>query len=230
VDNAGRFREEVFGNDVLTERSYFEGKQRLKSIVTQSSAATLVQSLAYDYDARLSLNSRTDALQPQNTTERFRYDALDRLTCAYFSGKEDPFAPCASSYGYAPNGNLTFKSDIGVLSYTDPAHPHAVTAVGGSSFGYNAVGNQIKRPGGGSVSYTPFDLPLALKAGVGASTTTFGYDGDQRRIVKATADKKILYFGELYERVTTQAPATTTHRYFIHSPERVVAIVTRGGK
>jgi hypothetical protein len=107
VDGAGRFRQEMFGNNVLlTEQSYFEGKQRLKSITTER-GATLVQSLAYDYDARLSLKSRTDALQPQNTTERFRYDALDRLTCAYFSGKEDPFAPCASSYGYAPNGNMT---------------------------------------------------------------------------------------------------------------------------
>jgi YD repeat-containing protein len=115
VDNAGRFREEVFGNDVLTERSYFESNPRLKSVTTER-GATMVQSLAYDYDARLSLKSRTDALQPQNTTERFRYDALDRLTCAYFSAKEDPSAPCASSYGYAPNGNLTFKSDIGVLS------------------------------------------------------------------------------------------------------------------
>jgi RHS repeat-associated protein len=229
VDNAGRFREEVFGNDVLTERSYFESNPRLKSVTTER-GATMVQNLAYDYDARLSLKSRTDALQPQNPTERFRYDALDRLTCAYFSVKEDPFAPCASSYGYAPNGNLTFKSDIGVLSYTDPAHPHAVTAAGGKSFGYNAVGNQIKRPGGGGASYTPFDLPLALKAGVGATTTTFGYDGDQKRIVKAAGDKKTLYFGELYERVTTKAPATTAHRYFILSPERVVAVVTRGGK
>jgi hypothetical protein len=57
----------------------------------------------------------------QNKTERFRYDALDRLTCAYFSAIEDPFAPCATSYAYAPNGNMTFKSDVGVLSYDDPA-------------------------------------------------------------------------------------------------------------
>ena len=63
-----------------------------------------MQSLAYDYDARLNLKSRTDALQMQNKTERFRYDALDRLTCAYFSAIEDPFAPCATSYAYEPNG------------------------------------------------------------------------------------------------------------------------------
>jgi len=227
VDNAGRFREEVFGNDVLTERSYFASKQRLKSITTQLGATT-VQSLAYEYDARLSLKSRTDALQLQNPTERFRYDALDRLTCAYFSAKEDPFAPCASSYGYATNGNLTFKSDVGVLSYTDPAHPHAVTKAGGNGFGYNAVGNQVKRPGGVVVTYTPFDLPMAIEQG--ASWVSFGYDGDQKRIRKTTPKEETLYVEGLYERVTQMASAQTEHRYFIHAPERVVAVVTRGGK
>jgi RHS repeat-associated protein len=226
VDNAGRFREEVFGNDVLTERSYFPDKQRLESIVTQG--ATTVQSLAYDYDARLSLKSRSDWLQTQNKTERFRYDALDRVTCAYFSANEDPFAPCASSYGYAPNGNLTFKSDVGVLSYDDPAHPHAVTSAGGDSFVYDAIGNQASRPGGVNVTYTPFDLPKTISQG--ATSITFGYDGDEKRIRKTTPDKETLYFEDLYERVTIKKPALKTeHRYFVHSPERVVAVVTRGG-
>jgi RHS repeat-associated protein len=227
VDNAGRYREDVLGNDVLTERSYYPDKQRLKSIVTQG--PTMVQSLTYDYDARLSLKSRTDALQPQNKTERFRYDALDRLTCAYFSANEDPFAPCATSYAYEPNGNMTFKSDVGVLSYNNAAHPHAVTSAGGESFAYDAVGNQFSRPGGVTVTYTPFDLPKTLKQGA-LTLATFGYDGEQRRIRKTTPDKETLYFGDLYERVTAKkGPAMTDHRYFIHSPERVVAVVTRGG-
>jgi RHS repeat-associated protein len=187
-----------------------------------------VQSLAYDYDARLNLKSRTDALQMQNKTERFRYDALDRLTCAYFSAIEDPFAPCATSYAYEPNGNMTFKSDVGVLSYDDPAHPHAVTSAGGDGFAYNAVGNQFARPGGVIVTYTPFDLPKTIQQG--ATTVTLGYDGDQKRIRKTTPDKETLYFGDLYERVTTKkGPAKTEHRYHVHSPERVVAMVTRGG-
>jgi RHS repeat-associated protein len=226
VDNAGRFREEVFGNDVLTERSYFADKQRVESIVTQGAA--MVQSLAFDYDARLSLKSRSDALQPQNKTERFRYDVLDRVTCAYFSAKEDPFAPCASSYGYEPNGNLTFKSDLGALFYNDPAHPHAVTSAGGESFVYDAVGNQVSRPGGVIVTYTPFDLPKTISQG--ATSITFGYDGDEKRIRKTTPDKETLYFEDLYERVTIKKPVVKTeHRYLVHSPERVVAVVTRGG-
>jgi RHS repeat-associated protein len=226
VDNAGRFRQEALGNNLLTERSYYPDKQSLKSIVT---AGGTVQSLAYEWDARLNLKSRTDTLQMQNKTERFRYDPLDRVTCAYFSAIEDPFAPCATSYAFEPNGNMTFKSDVGVLSYDDPAHPHAVTSAGGDGFGYDAVGNQFSRPGGVIVTYTPFDLPKTIQQGA-TILAVHGYDGDQKRIRKTTPDQETLYFGEIYERVSAKkGPAKTEHRYLIYSPERVVAVVTRGG-
>ncbi|WP_437608114.1 RHS repeat-associated core domain-containing protein [Sorangium sp. So ce834] len=74
--------------------------------------------------------------------------------------------------------------------------------------------------------YTPFDLPERITQG--ASIITFAYDGDQQRIRKTTPDKETLYFGDLYERVTEAASGTVEHRYHVHSPERVVAIVTRG--
>ncbi|WP_437815115.1 RHS repeat-associated core domain-containing protein [Sorangium sp. So ce1078] len=226
VDNAGRFREEVFGNGAVTTRSYHADKQRLGHVVTQSGAAE-VQDLDYGYDDLLNLTRRTDALQRRNTTERFRYDAVHRLTCAYFSEVESASAPCALRYDYAPNGNLTFKSDVGTLAYDDPLHPHAVTGAGTDSFAYDVVGNQTARPGGTTVRYTPFDLPERITQG--ASTITFGYDGDQQRIRKTTPEKETLYLGDLYERVTDAALGTVEHRYHVHSPERVVAIVTRGG-
>ncbi|XYH94645.1 RHS repeat-associated core domain-containing protein [Sorangium sp. So ce1128] len=226
VDDAGRFREEVFGNGAVTERSYFADKQRLRHIATQSGASE-VQDLDYGYDALLNLTRRTDALQPENKTERFRHDALQRLTCAYFSDVERASAPCALRYDHDPNGNLTFKSDVGTLSYDDPLHPHAVTGAGTDSFAYNAVGNQIARPGGTTVRYTPFDLPERITQG--ARTITFGYDGDQQRIRKTTPERETLYFDDLYERVTEAGSGAVEHRYYVHSPERVVAIVTRGG-
>ncbi|WP_437674122.1 RHS repeat domain-containing protein [Sorangium sp. So ce131] len=232
VDDAGRFREEAFGNGVVTERSYYADKQRLKSVLTQrgQSGAEAVQDLDYGYDDRLHLTRRTDARQPQHRHERFRYDALERLTCAYFSATESASAPCELSYDYAPDGNLTFKSDVGELLYDDPPHPHAVTGAGTatSSFSYDAVGNQIARPGGATVRYTPFDLPERITEGV--STVTFAYDGDQQRIRKTTPDEETIYFGDLYERVTDAATGRVEHRYHVHSPERVVAIVTRGGE
>jgi RHS repeat-associated protein len=225
VDNAGRFQKEIFGNDVSTERSYFPDKQALKSIFTQRGTTT-VQDLAYDYDVRRSLKSRTDTRQSQHPTERFRYDPLERLTCAYFSPTENASVPCALSYGYEPNGNLTSKSDIGTLAYTDPLHPHAVTTAGTDSFSYDATGNQITRPGA-TLTYTPFDLPKTITQGTG--TITFAYNGDEQRIRKTTPDQETLYFGDLYERMTDLMSGVAEHRYYVHSPERAVAIVTRGG-
>jgi RHS repeat-associated protein len=225
VDNAGRVSKEVLGKIVTTERTYYADKQSVKSILTTHGGAT-VQELSYEYDPHRNLAARNDGQQAQHPTERFRYDDLDRLTCAYFGQVEDPAAPCALGYGYAPDGNLTFKSDTGALLYDDPAHPHAVSGAGPDSFGYDAVGNQTTRPGGAVLTYTAFDLPATVTQG--ASTFSFGYDGDEKRIRKTTPEEETLYFGELYERVTS-ASAPVEHRYYVRSPERVVAIVTRGG-
>jgi RHS repeat-associated protein len=224
VDHAGRIQRERFGNEVETTRWYYDDKQSLKSITTLVGGKT-IQDLSYEWDERLNLKSRADALQVQNTTERFKYDALNRLTCAYFGLVGHANALCDTSYGYAPNGNLTTKSDVGILSYTDPKHPHAVTSAAGGSYEHDAVGNQITRPGGVSIAYTSFDLPKTITQP--GKTVSFGYDGEQRRIRKTSATSETIYFEDLYERVTNGT--TTEHRYFVHSPERVVAIVTRGG-
>jgi RHS repeat-associated protein len=224
VDNAGRYKEELFGNGTKTVRGYHDDKQALKSITTTKGAST-IQQLSYDWDPRLNLKSRTDALQPQNKTERFKVDALDRLTCAYFSPTEKTNPACHTSYGYAANGNLTSKSDVGTLFYTDPKHPHAVTNAPGETFGYDAVGNQFTRPGGVSITYTPFDLPRTITQG--AKEVSFGYDGDEQRIRKTTANSETFSFEDLFEQVTTGL--VKEYRYYLHSPERTIAIVTRGG-
>jgi hypothetical protein len=132
VDEAGRFRTEQFGNDVLTERSCYSDKQRLERFVTRGATGT-VQDLTYDYDDRLDLGRSTDALQSSHRTERFRHDPLHRLTCAYLSPVESASIPCASSYGVAPDGNLTFKSDVGTLAYDDPPGRIATDASSGGS-------------------------------------------------------------------------------------------------
>ena len=224
IDTAGRYAKETFGNGVTTTRSYDKDKQALQSITTMLGGST-IQQLSYGWDERLNLQSRTDMRQQQNKTERFRYDELDRVTCAYFGAVEDPFAPCVTSYAYGPSGNIVNKSDVGTYTYLDPKHPHAVTNAGSGTYTHDAVGNQITRPGGISITYTPFDLPKTIaQAG---KTTTFGYDGDEQRIRKTTPNSETLYVGDLFEQVTTGT--AKEFRYYVASPERVIAVVTRGG-
>src|SRR5262249_42156851 len=52
---------------------------------------------------------------------------------------------------------------------------------------------------------------------------------DQQRIRKSTPEQETLYFSDLYERVTDIASGGVEHRYPVYSPERVIAVVTRGG-
>jgi uncharacterized protein RhaS with RHS repeats len=148
------------------------------------------------------------------------------VTCAYFGAVENANAACTTSYIYKADGNLWEKSDVGTYSYADSKHPHAVTNVPGETFGYDDVGNQIMRPGGISVTYTPFDLPRAITQG--AKTVSFGYDGDQQRIRKTTTTAETLYFGDMFEQVTS-AGGAVERRYYVFSPERAIGVVTRGG-
>jgi RHS repeat-associated protein len=220
VDDVGRTREETFGNEVRTTRAYHATKSRVATITT--SGPELVQDLLYTYDERLNLAERRD-LRPLRAGlwETFTYDHLDRLLCMVEHGKPG----CAASYDYDPNGNLTKKSDVGELHYADPIHPHAITSITGAkpaSFGYDATGNQTARAGG-TVTYTAFDLPKTIGG------ATFDYDGAQRRIRKTTAQAETVYVGELFERVTPTGGGPAERRYYVSSPERVVAVVTRAG-
>ncbi len=227
----GRVHQERFGNGVGTSWTYDEPRDRVSRILTMRSAGK-IQDLSYTYDDSLNLTSRRDALQAQHKTERFRYDSLDRVRCAYFAEIESASTPCATSYAYNAVGNLTSKSDVGAFTYGDAAHPHAVTKAGGQTKGevqyeYNAVGNQVHRPGA-TLTYTPFDLPRTVETRT--KSVWFGYDGDERRIQKrvtsAAGDVETIYVGDLYGRVTgLNGPAE--HKYYVHAAGRLVAIVTR---
>jgi RHS repeat-associated protein len=226
TDGADRITAESLGNGFTTTRSYFDDKSSLKSIRTAKDAAAPVQDLAYAYDAKLNLATRHDALQAQNTTEFFQYDALDRLTCSTFTNT--PACPKANRYTYAPNGNLLTKPGIaGVYAY-DANHPHAVQTAGADSFAYDLVGNQITRSGA-TVSYTAFDLPKAFTPapGQGGVPVTLDYDGDQQRVRKTAGADVTVYVGDLYERTTNTATKAVEHRYFVYGSERVIAVVTR---
>jgi len=228
VDDAGRIQKERFGNGVETTREYHQDKQSLKSIST-TLGPTSIQKLAYDWDARLNLKSRTDTLQPQNKTERFRYDELDRVSFRDFGAVGDPAAAFETSYSYHDQGHFLSDFGFGPVFLHPKKHPHAIAnenSPNGPKYGYDDNGNQITRPGGIAVIYTPFDLPKTIIQG--AKVTSFGYDGDQQRIRKTTPNAETTYFADVFEQVTSSA-GVVERRFYVHSPERAIAVVTRGG-
>jgi RHS repeat-associated protein len=243
VNGVGQTSQEIFGNNqvaqghaLVTERDYFTDTGALKAIRTKA-GATLVQNLAYSYDARLNLTTRTDWLQQgvnAPKTERFGYDELDRLTSTNLNIACSPPGSCNDSQvlTYAADGNIATKSDVGggaKYAYDiSNLHPHAVASIGSLAYGYDTVGNQTSRPGL-TIDYTPFDLPKKYTPTSGDPTpTTFDYDGAETRVRKTTPGDETVYAGA-YERVTHfgMQAGPTEHRYYISSNERVVAVVTR---
>jgi RHS repeat-associated protein len=200
-----------------TKRTYFEDKKRVRSILTKAGGVT-VQDLSYDYDDRLNLTRRTDALQ--GMTEYFERDKLDRLKCADF----DPAPGCAEGYSYGPDGNIPHKPGFGPIAY-DLQHPHAAVSGPGGPFQYDDVGNQIARAGA-TIEYTPFDLRERFTLDQGGAVE-LDYDGNQARIRKTTAEKETIYLGDLYERVTDTITGAVVHEFHVHSGERVVAVIKR---
>ena len=219
ADGAGRTHVEQLGASLTTTREYFDAKNRVKSIATTGLAGP-VQALSYDYDIKLNLTRRTDALQ-QGKTEFFKYDPLDRLTCASL---QNDFS-CADPLTYLPNGNIDHKPGVGDYWYSQN-HPHAVRSAGDAKYDYDAVGNQIERPGA-TVEYNALDLPRRFTRVPSGRTVDFSYDGDGHRVRKSAGGTTTVYFGDLYERTTDSNTGLVEHRHSIHAAERAIAVVTR---
>jgi RHS repeat-associated protein len=80
--------------------------------------------LAYSYNDRGFIESRTDA--KVNQSETYTYDNLDRLTSYTVNGTT------AASFTYGNTGNILTNSKVGIYSYGN-SKPHAVTDIAGNS-------------------------------------------------------------------------------------------------
>jgi len=132
----------TFANGVQSTYGYDE-RQRLAQLRSTKGAAVL-QDLTYDYDGASNIRRITDrrpAKTPEDRSADYGYDDLYRLTQAA--------APAwTEAYRYDSIGNMTFKSDLGAMTYgAGSAGPHALTGAAGISYGYDANGNLAAKQG-----------------------------------------------------------------------------------
>lgn len=94
-------------------------------------------------------------------------------------------------------------------SYTYRTKPHAVTAVGNTTYAYDANGNMTTR---GSQTLT-WDAENRL-VGVSDNGTTMSavYDGDGNRVKKTEGSSTVLYVNRFYEKDLSSS-VETTHYY-----------------
>jgi len=191
----GQIKTIEYGNDVSTDYTY-GNDLRLSRILTQNPTQTL-QDLNYTFDNNGNITQIVDNLT--SNIRSFTYDALDRLTEAQnlpdINGGYTTY-----QYEYDPIGNMTKKGPVYNLTYMTygegTAGPHAVTTAGANTYLYDANGNMTS----GSARTLAYDVENRLTSFTYASqTSTFGYDGDGRRVKKTSPTKTTTYIGSLYE-------------------------------
>src|SRR5690606_9101525 len=104
-------------------------------------------------------------------------------------------------------------SNIGSYTYHG-TKKHAVTAAGGTSYGYDANGNMNSR-GGASISWYSFNMPDTISNGT--STSQFWYGPNRNRwkqvATYASATETTHYVGGIMEKLTVGA--NTAYRHYI---------------
>ncbi|VVH50866.1 Rhs family protein, partial [uncultured Gammaproteobacteria bacterium] len=115
-DAAGRLTGHIVGNGLSTEQDFSPASGHLYTIKSNFNSVDEVRNLEYEYDLMDNVTQRQNHLS--GLSERFTYDALDRLTQSSTTGKiDDVDYSYAVDYKYDINGNITNKSDVGDYSY-----------------------------------------------------------------------------------------------------------------
>jgi RHS repeat-associated protein len=201
---------EVLGNAVSVATGYTPWTNEMISRTEGTAGSTTnLQNLSYAWDPNGNLLSRID--NRQNLTETFAPDALNRLSTVTLNGVQ------TLSVQYDQAGDITYKSDIGNYSYPLPTapHPHAVTAAGTWTVGYDANGNMNTRAGGAITSYS-YNLPNQIN--YNGSSSQFNYDSSHQRWKQvanyAGTTETIHYVGGLLQ-VVARGSSPTEYRHQI---------------
>lgn len=189
----GQIKNIQYGNGTRTQYTYGQDL-RLSQILTQNAQNNVLQSLNYVFDKNGNITTLIDNIRSNIRT--YTYDDLDRLTRA--DNSPSPQGGYTTfSYQYNAIGNMTYKSDVGVMSYGQGVGPHALTSAGGYTYQYDANGNMTA----GKNKTLSYDAENRLtQANVLGVLTSFIYDGDGGRVKKTTGSNSTTYIGSLFEK------------------------------
>jgi RHS repeat-associated protein len=167
----------------------------------------LLQHYSYTWDDIGNLKSRTDH-RGSAKTDTYIYDQLNRMKRQTTSGQPTQY------FDYDINGNLKTRTGVsGTYVYGQyGAGPHAATRVNGTSYWYDANGNNVAG-GGRSIDYYTFQKPRSISKG--GHATEFDYTPDKvryRRIDTGSGETITRYIGNVEVISRTTGP-NETRRY-----------------
>ncbi len=199
-----------YANSSTTTSTYDSTKlYRLTQKVTSLNGAN-VQNIAYVYDAVGNVKNITDSSTTDtNKNIAYAYDNLNRLT-SYTVTSAVNGNNHSETYSYNAIGDLTSKSDIGTLTYAGTGYPDpdAVTAIGSTTYTYDNNGN-LKTVGATLTNTWDYNNRLTQTV-AGGNTITYAYDQSGARI-QYTAAGSTTYYPTQYYNITGTKP--TKHIY-----------------
>ncbi len=216
TDAAGRVLDETRGSlRVVTGSHPVTGDVEYRQAGMGGGAA--VQDLAWRWDPVGNMTERSD-LQ-RGVTERFSYDALDRLDDVRRNGE------LRLDLAYDLTGNLTARSDVGSYAY-HPVKKHAVVSAGTHRYGYDPNGNVVSRDGA-AIAWTSYNLPSSIVAAGASSQFWYGPDRQRWKQVSTTGGiaETTIYAGGLLEKATRGGQVTWKH--YVAAPTGTAAIHLR---
>ncbi len=211
VDVRGNISYMRLGNGVEAFARYNTVSGQLEKLEAFDRNGAELQEVDYIFDVLGNLQSRHDQSSGRDLNETFAYDDLNRLLrvelLAPLDGISTPLQTLAMAYG--PAGNITWKSDIGSYSYGEGiGGPHAVTRAGGSSYKYDANGNQVSGSGR-DIGYSVFDKAVEIEKD--GQFTRFHYGVGNQRISRidqtAVGEIRITHYAGSTEFIETQESA-----------------------
>jgi len=224
TNDNGQPTSETLGNLVQIASGYTPWTSEIASRSEGSGGSTTnLQNLSYHWDKAGNLHDRNDLIQ--KLTEVFSVDALNRLSTVTLS------TPQASnvttlSVTYDSAGDILTKSDVGSYTYGDPKHPHAVTAAGTWTIGYDANGNMNSRAGGAITAYS-YNMPKQIDYNGNSSQLSYNADHQRWKQVANYAGtvETTHYIGGLLE--VLQRGTTTEYRHLITAGSNSVIYTRR---
>jgi len=218
-----------YGNNTQTTYTYNNDQRLQRILTTDNGQLTTLQDLNYDFDKAGNLTQLTDNIR--SNIRYYQYDDLNRLTRAE-NIPDASGTPLTYTYQYDAIGNMTYKSDIGEMTYLHPAGgggpgPHAVISAGGYSYEYDANGNMTYGRGK-DLAYDAENRLIEVD-NLG-QITTFEYNHSGNRIKKVTADETITYIGKLYEeRLAVSGERLVKKHIYTGSDRSITVEHLRGG-
>ncbi|MDD6209610.1 MAG: SpvB/TcaC N-terminal domain-containing protein, partial [Bacteroidales bacterium] len=211
----GEITESLFGNG-LSRVSGFTAEGRLSTLQLKNGNSA-IDSIYYNFSpSRERLLERS--LSPEDVTEVFGYDALDRLTSVR---KDDVLA---DSISYSPDGSITSKLNVGTYLYG--MNNHAVSKIVNPVDGYMP-------PQFLSMEYNSSNRITGLMQDgdtVKKVRFTYGYDNQRRKMQYYENDalKRTRYYFGNYEK---EVPATGNAKNidYIYTPDGGVVVAEKTG-